>query len=70
MKQIVAEKTELIDKVGQLQRSLADMTAKCNDLEAQVLTERCKAQSFEADLGSANMELEAIKAGQGDITQL
>ena len=70
MDEVVGEKFELIDRVDELERIIAEMKLKQVDLNTEAQKQKAMRQKIESDLDKANMELERIKAQQGNITQI
>ena len=59
---VLREKTQLIDRVNDLEKQLAEMKVLKSDVDAKILKEQTSRQLMESQLQQANVELEQIKA--------
>ena len=62
MDEVVGEKFELIDRIEDLEKVIAEMKLREVNLNSEAQRQKAMRQKIESDLDKANMELERIKA--------
>ena len=64
------EKTDLLNNIESMQVEMARLKLENSELFMKLEREKTQSQVLEPKLMTANLELEKIKACQGDFTQL